>query len=103
MDQETNTAFEGTLDGAAAGVDATGLLDVTSVEGGTQSVPVTIPTGRRGPATTHSRTQTLAIPDDDAGGVVSTLFVPINDGSRTSTFASTASTTALWATSRSSS
>ena len=63
---------------AACGVDATGLLDVTSVEGGTQSVPVTIPTGRAGPATTHSRTQTLAIPDDDAGGVVSTLFVPIS-------------------------
>ena len=78
-DQENDTAFEGTLGGAAAcGVDATGLLDVTSVEGGTQSVPVTIPTGRAGPATTHSRTQTLAIPDDDAGGVVSTLFVPIS-------------------------
>ncbi len=78
-DEENDTAFEGTLGGAAAcGVDATGLLDVTSVEGGTQSVPVTIPTGRAGPATTHSRTQTLAIPDDDAGGVVSTLFVPIS-------------------------
>ena len=78
-DEENDTAFEGTLGGTAAcGVDATGLLDVTSVEGGTQSVPVTIPTGRAGPATTHSRTQTLAIPDDDAGGVVSTLFVPIS-------------------------
>ena len=34
-DQENDTAFEGTLGGAAAcGVDATGLLDVTSVEGG---------------------------------------------------------------------
>ena len=78
-DQENDIAFEGALGGAAAcGVDATGMLDVTSVEGGTQSVPVTIPTGRAGPATTHSRTQTLAIPDDDAGGVVSTLFVPIS-------------------------
>ena len=78
-DQENDIAFEGELGGAAAcGVDATGMLDVTSVEGGTQSVPVTIPTGRAGPATTHSRTQTLAIPDDDAGGVVSTLFVPIS-------------------------
>ena len=78
-DQENTTAFEGALGSAAAcGVDATGLLDVTSVEGGTQSVPVSIPTGRAGPATTHSRTQTLAIPDDDAGGVVSTLFVPIS-------------------------
>jgi subtilisin-like proprotein convertase family protein len=78
-DQENTTAFEGALGSAAAcGVDATGMLDVTSVEGGTQAVPVTIPTGREGPATTHSRTQTLAIPDDDAGGVVSTLFVPIS-------------------------
>ncbi len=78
-DQENDIAFEGALGGAATcGVDATGMLDVTSVEGGTQSVPVTIPTGRAGPATTHSRTQTLAIPDDDAGGVVSTLFVPIS-------------------------
>ena len=78
-DQENDIAFEGELGAAAAcGVDATGMLDVTSVEGGTQSVPVTIPTGRAGPATTHSRTQTLAIPDDDAGGVVSTLFVPIS-------------------------
>jgi subtilisin-like proprotein convertase family protein len=78
-EQENTTPFEGTLGSAAAcGVDATGLLDVTSTEGGTQSVPVTLPTGRPGPATTHSRTQTLAIPDDDAGGVVSTLFVPIS-------------------------
>ena len=78
-DQENDTPFEGALGSAAAcGVDATGMLDVTSVEGGTQAVPVTIPTGRAGPATTHSRTQTLAIPDDDAGGIVSTLFVPIS-------------------------
>ncbi len=78
-DEENVTAYEGALGSAAAcGVDATGVLDVTSVEGGIQSVPVSIPTGREGPATTHSRTQTLAIPDDDAGGVVSTLFVPIS-------------------------
>jgi subtilisin-like proprotein convertase family protein len=78
-EQENATAFEGSLGSAAAcGVDATGMLNVTSTEGGTQPVPVTIPTGRSGPPTTHSRTQTLAIPDDDAGGVVSTLFVPIS-------------------------
>ena len=78
-EQENVTAFEGSLGSAAAcGVDATGMLGVTSVEGGTQAVPVTIPTGRSGPPTTHSRTQTLAIPDDDAGGMVSTLFVPIS-------------------------
>jgi subtilisin-like proprotein convertase family protein len=78
-EQENTTPFEGSLGSAAAcGVDATGLLGVSSVEGGTQAVPVTIPTGRSGPPTTHSRTQTLAIPDDDAGGVVSSLFVPIS-------------------------
>ena len=59
-------------------MDATGLLDVTSVEGGPQSVPVSIPTGRPGPATTHSKTQTLAIPGRRRGGVVSTLLVPIS-------------------------
>ena len=78
-EQQNVTAFEGSLGSAAAcGVDATGMLGVTSVEGGTQAVPVTIPTGRSGPPTTHSRTQTLAIPDDNAGGVQSTLFVPIS-------------------------
>ena len=78
-EQENVTPFEGSLgSGAACGVDAAGMLGVTSVEGGTQAVPVTIPTGRSGPPTTHSRTQTLAIPDDDAAGVVSTLFVPIS-------------------------
>ena len=51
---------------------------MTSVEGGTQSVPVSIPTGRAGPATTHTKTRDAAIPDDNAGGVVSTLFVPIS-------------------------
>ena len=63
---------------ASCGVDATGVLDVTSAEGGTQAVPVTIPTGRPGPPTTHERTQTVAIPDDNAGGVVSTLIVPVS-------------------------
>jgi subtilisin-like proprotein convertase family protein len=41
-------------------------------------VPVTIPTGRPGPPTTHTKTQTIAIPDDNAGGVQSTLFVPVS-------------------------
>ena len=63
---------------AVCGVDATGLLNVTSAEGGTQAVPVTIPTGRPGPPTTHERTQTIAIPDDNAGGTVSNLFVPVS-------------------------
>ena len=78
-EEQNATAYEGTLSGTAScGVDATGVLDVTSDEGGTQAVPVTIPTGRPGPPTTHTRTQTLAIPDDNAGGAVSTLFVPVS-------------------------
>jgi len=78
--EEQNTApYEGSLaPSAACGVDATGLLAVSSTEGGTQSVPVTIPTGRPGPPTTHERTQTIAIPDDNAGGTVSNLFVPVS-------------------------
>ena len=78
-EEQNATAYEGTLSGTAScGVDATGVLGVASAEGGTQAVPVTIPTGRPGPATTHTRTQTLAIPDDNAGGAVSTLFVPVS-------------------------
>ena len=78
-EEQNATAYEGTLPGTAScGVDATGVLNVASAEGGAQAVPVTIPTGRPGPATTHTRTQTLAIPDDNAGGAVSTLFVPVS-------------------------
>jgi subtilisin-like proprotein convertase family protein len=78
-EEENATPYEATLSGTAAcGVDATGILDVTSTEGGTQPVPVTIPTGRPGPPTTHTKTQTMAIPDDNAGGAQSTLFVPVS-------------------------
>jgi subtilisin-like proprotein convertase family protein len=78
-EQENTPGYEGNLaNTAACGVDATGMLNVTSNEGGTQAVPVTIPTGRPGPPTTHTRTQTVPIPDDDAGGAVSTLFVPVS-------------------------
>jgi subtilisin-like proprotein convertase family protein/subtilisin family serine protease len=78
-EEDNTTAYEGTLAGSAAcGVDATGVLSLTSDEGGAQTVPVTIPTGRPGPPTTHTRTQTLAIPDDNAGGVVSSLVVPVS-------------------------
>ncbi len=78
-EEQNTTAYQAMLAGSAAcGVDATGVLDVTSTEGGTQPVPVTIPTGRPGPPTTHAKTQTVAIPDDNAGGVVSSLFVPVS-------------------------
>ena len=78
-EQENTTDFEGMLaTSAVCGVDATGTLDVTSTEGGTQPVPVTIPTGRPGPPTTQTKTETLPIPDDNAGGVASNLFVPVS-------------------------
>ena len=78
-EEENATPYEAMLSGSAScGVDATGILDVTSTEGGTQPVPVTIPTGRPGPPTTHTKTQTMAIPDDNAGGAQSTLFVPVS-------------------------
>ena len=78
-EEQNATPYQGSLaPTATCGVDATGVLDVTSNEGGTQPVPVTIPTGRAGPPTTHERTQTVAIPDDNAGGLVSTLFVPVS-------------------------
>ncbi|HEV7845196.1 MAG TPA: S8 family serine peptidase [Thermoleophilaceae bacterium] len=78
-EQQNLTPYAATLAGSTScGVDATGILNVSSVEGGTQAVPVTIPTGRPGPPTTHTKTQTVAIPDDNAGGVQSTLFVPVS-------------------------
>jgi subtilisin-like proprotein convertase family protein len=78
-EQDNSTGFDGMLaTGATCGVDATGVLDVTSTEGGTQAVPVNIPTGRPGPPTTHTKTETLPIPDDNAGGVTSNLFVPVS-------------------------
>jgi subtilisin-like proprotein convertase family protein len=78
-EQQNTTAYAGNLANTApCGVDATGLLNVTSTEGGTQAVPVNIPTGRPGPQTTHTRTETVPIPDDNAGGAVSTLYVPVS-------------------------
>ena len=78
-EEENATPYEATLSASAVcGVDATGTLNVTSTEGGTQPVPVSIPTGRPGPPTTQTKTQTVAIPDDNAGGVQSTLFVPVS-------------------------
>ena len=78
-EEENATPYEAMLSASATcGVDTTGILNVTSAEGGTQPVPVTIPTGRPGPPTTQTKTQTVAIPDDNAGGVQSTLFVPVS-------------------------
>jgi len=78
-EQQNATAYAGTLANTApCGVDATGMLAVTSTEGGTQAVPVAIPTGRPGPPTTHTKTETVPIPDDNAGGAVSTLYVPVS-------------------------
>ena len=78
-EEQNATPYQGSLaPTATCGVDATGVLNVTSDAGGTQPVPVTIPTRRPGPPTTHEHTQTVAIPDDNAGGLVSTLFVPVS-------------------------
>ncbi|HKP21119.1 MAG TPA: S8 family serine peptidase, partial [Thermoleophilaceae bacterium] len=78
-EEQNSTDFQGMLStGATCGVDATGILNVTSNEGGTQAVPVNIPTGRPGPPTTYTKTETLPIPDDNSGGVASNLFVPVS-------------------------
>ena len=103
-DQENDTPFAGALDGAApCGVDATGMLDVTSNEGGTQSVPVSIPTGREGPPQRiHERRRSPSRTTTQAAWCPRCSSRSAG-ASRTSTFGSTASTTASWATSRSSS
>ena len=59
-------------------MDATGLLNVTSAEGGTQAVPVTIPTGRPGPADDARAHADARDPGRQRGRRVSTLFVPVS-------------------------
>jgi subtilisin-like proprotein convertase family protein len=76
---DNQTSFEGTLDGSAAcGADVPATLMLTFA-GGSQSVPLTLPTGAEG--TTVSRDQThpypgLSITDDNAAGVTSQISVP---------------------------
>jgi subtilisin-like proprotein convertase family protein len=71
--------FEGGLAGAApCGADANATLTLTTApDTGSHTVPITLPTGSAAPATARNRTHSpaLAIPDDSAAGVTSTLDV----------------------------
>ena len=61
---------------ATCGADATATLSITS-SGGIQAVPLSLPTGSAGPATSSSsNSPAAAIPDDRSTGVESTLTVP---------------------------
>ncbi|HWM11767.1 MAG TPA: S8 family serine peptidase, partial [Solirubrobacteraceae bacterium] len=72
------TRFEGTLAaGATCGADVAATLSLTA-SGGAQTVPLTLPTGAAGApvASTRTHASRLAIPDDDAAGITSTIDVP---------------------------
>ncbi len=62
---------------AACGADVAATLSLTTA-GGPHTVPLTLPTGVAGPpvALTATHAPRLAIPDDDAAGVTSTIDVP---------------------------
>jgi subtilisin-like proprotein convertase family protein len=60
--------------GATCGADLQMSLALTTGQGG-YTVPVTLPTGSAGPATTRTTSPGVAIPDDDSGGVSTTLPV----------------------------
>jgi subtilisin-like proprotein convertase family protein len=60
--------------GATCGTDLQMSLALTSDQG-SHSVPVTLPTGSAGSATTRTSSPGVAIPDNDSGGVSTTLSV----------------------------
>jgi subtilisin-like proprotein convertase family protein len=60
--------------GAACGVDVEATLALNSGQG-SQTVPVTLPTGEPGPPLTHSSSPNAAIPDEDSGGLVRTMTI----------------------------
>ena len=63
--------------GATCGVDMTPTLNVTTAEGGVEAIPIVLPTGFAGPAIPRSSSGgPVAIPDDSATGVTSTITVP---------------------------
>ena len=63
--------------GATCGVDMTPMLNVTTAEGGVEAIPIVLPTGFAGPAIPRSSSGgPVAIPDDSATGVTSTITVP---------------------------
>ena len=69
------SAFGATLgSGATCGTDLQMSLALTT-EQGSYAVPVTLPTGSAGPATTRTSSPGVAIPDNNSGGVSTTLSV----------------------------
>jgi subtilisin-like proprotein convertase family protein/subtilisin family serine protease len=60
---------------AACGADAAATLAITSGSE-TQTVPVVLPTGAPGSLQSYSTASPVAIPDDNAAGVTSSVFVP---------------------------
>jgi subtilisin-like proprotein convertase family protein/subtilisin family serine protease len=72
------TPLAGTLaSGAPCGADVAATLTLT-LSGGPQTVPLTLPTGAAGAPVGSTRTLSprLAIPDDAAAGITSTIDVP---------------------------
>ena len=71
----SSSAFGASLgSGATCGTDLQMSLALTSDQGG-HTVPVTLPTGSAGPATTRTSSPGVAIPDNSSGGVSTTLSV----------------------------
>jgi subtilisin-like proprotein convertase family protein len=71
-----STAFGIHLANAAAcGADAAATLAITT-GAETQTVPVVLPTGAPGSLQSYSTSSPVAIPDDSAAGVTSSVFVP---------------------------
>jgi subtilisin-like proprotein convertase family protein len=71
----SSSAFGASLgSGATCGTDLQMSLALTSDQG-SHLVPVTVPTGGGGPATTRTSSPGVAIPDNNSGGVGTTLSV----------------------------
>jgi subtilisin-like proprotein convertase family protein len=73
----SQSAFTAALSGSAVcGADVPATLSITTSGNPTQAVPLTLPTGAAGAATSSaSGTLSQAIPDDNSGGAVSSLAV----------------------------
>jgi subtilisin-like proprotein convertase family protein len=70
-----SSAFGASLEsGATCGADLQMSLALTTDQG-SYTVPVTLPTGSAGPATTRTSSPGVAIPDNNSGGVSTTLSV----------------------------
>ena len=70
-----STPYAGHLaNSAPCGADVPAILTMATAQG-TQAIPLSIPTGGPGAVQTDLAAGALAIPDDDAGGVASSVFV----------------------------